>query len=82
MAVMTKITAKYQITLPHDVRRALNANIGDLLAFVQQPDGYYRIQRVPPSLTDALRFAGSRLPAGDFREIHRDFEEGWDDKAR
>jgi AbrB family looped-hinge helix DNA binding protein len=82
MSAMTKITAKYQVTLPREIRRSLNAKIGDLLAFVLQPDGSYRVQVVPPSLTDALRFAGSRLKAGDFREAHREFEEGWDDHAR
>ncbi len=82
MSVTTKITAKYQITLPLTVRRSLNAKIGDLLAFVQQPDGSYRVQAVPPRLTDALRLAGKRLQPGDFREVHREFEEGWDDQTR
>ena len=80
MSASTKITAKYQITLPREVRRALKAKVGDLLVFVQQPDGSYRIQAVPPRLTDALRLAGSRLSPGDFRRLHREFEEGWEDE--
>jgi AbrB family looped-hinge helix DNA binding protein len=78
MAASTKITAKYQVTLPREVRRALKAKVGDLLVFVQQSDGSYRIQAVPSRLTDALRLAGSRLSRGDFRRLHREFEEGWE----
>jgi hypothetical protein len=36
----------------------LKATVADLLVFVQQTDGSYRIQAVPPRLTDALRLAG------------------------
>lgn len=32
--------------------------VTDLLIFVQQTEGSYRIQAVPPRLTDALRVAG------------------------
>ena len=39
-------------------RHALKATVADLLVFVQQTDGSYRIQAVPPRLTDALRLAG------------------------
>ena len=80
MSASTKITAKFQITLPREVRRALKAKVGDLLVFVQQPDGSYRIQAVPPRLTDALRLAGSRLSPGDFRRLHNEFEQGWEDE--
>jgi AbrB family looped-hinge helix DNA binding protein len=80
MSASTKITAKYQITLPREVRRALKAKVGDLLVFVQQSDGSYRVQAVPPRLTDALRMAGSRLSPGDFRRLHSEFEEGWEDE--
>ncbi len=58
MSPVAKITAKYQITLPREVRRGLKVKVGDLLVFVQQTDGSYRIQSVPPRLTDALRLAG------------------------
>ena len=74
MSAATKITAKFQITLPREVRRALKAKVGDLLVFVQQADGSYRIQAVPPRLTDALRLAGSRLSPGHFLRVHREDE--------
>lgn len=80
MSAATKITAKFQITLPREVRRALKAKVGDLLVFVQQADGSYRIQAVPPRLTDALRLAGSRLSPGNFLRVHSEFEQGWEDE--
>ncbi|MBI2964438.1 MAG: AbrB/MazE/SpoVT family DNA-binding domain-containing protein [Deltaproteobacteria bacterium] len=78
MSSVTKITAKYQVTLPRAVRHALKARVGDLLVFVQQADGSFRVQAVPPRLTQALRLAGKRLARGDFRRVHREFEEGWE----
>lgn len=80
MSAATKITAKFQITLPREVRKALKAKVGDLLVFVQQADGSYRIQALPPRLTDALRLAGSRLSPGNFLRVHSEFEEGWEDE--
>ena len=82
MSATTKITAKYQVTLPKEVRRALKAKVGDLLVFVQQSDGSYQIQSIPPSLTEALQLAGEKLSPGDFRQIHNEFEEGWEDAER
>ena len=82
MSVVTKITAKYQITLPRAVRQALRAKVGDLLVFVPQADGSFRVQAVPPRLTEALRLAGQHLSPVDFQQVHNEFEEGWDDAAR
>ena len=78
MASVTKITAKYQATLPREVRQALNAKIGDLLVFVRQADGTFRVRSVPPRLTHALRLAGKDLSPDDFRRVHKEFEEGWE----
>lgn len=78
MSSVTKITAKYQVTLPLAVRQAMKARVGDLLVFVQQEDGSFRVQAVPPRLTLALRLAGKRLARGDFRRAHREFEESWE----
>jgi len=80
MSAATKINANFKVTLPREVRRALKAKVGDLLVFVQQADGSYRIQAVPPRLTDALRLAGSRLSPGNFLRVHSEFEEGWEDE--
>ena len=82
MSVATRITAKYQVTLPRAVRQALKAKVGDLLVFVQQPDGSFRVLAVSPRLTHALRAAGKQLSPEDFRRVHKEFEEGWDDGER
>ena len=82
MPAVTKITTKYQVTLPREVRQALQAKVGDLLVFVPQTDGSFRVQLVPPRLTDALRLAGQQLSPADFQQVHQEFEEGWDDAER
>jgi AbrB family looped-hinge helix DNA binding protein len=82
MSVTTKITAKYQVTLPREVRQALKAKVGDLLVFVAQSDGSFRVQAVPPRLTQALKLAGKHLSPADFRRVHQEFEEGWNDEER
>ena len=40
---MTEITARYQVTLPREVRDALEARVGDLLVSVRQADGSFRV---------------------------------------
>ena len=80
MPPVAKITAKYQITLPREVRRGLKVKVGDLLVFVQQTDGSYRVQTIPPGLVEALRLAGNHLAPQDFRRVHKEFEQGWEDE--
>jgi AbrB family looped-hinge helix DNA binding protein len=82
MTAVTKITAKYQVTLPRAVRHALNAQVGDLLVFMQQPDGTFRVQIVPPRLTEALKLAGKLLSSEDFRRVHNEFEGTWEDERQ
>lgn len=82
MSAVTKITAKYQVTLPREVRQALKARVGDLLVFVPQADGSFRIQALPSRLTHALRLAGRQLPPEDFRRVHREFEDSWENERR
>ncbi len=82
VSATTRITSKYQVTLPRQVRQALKAKVGDLLVFVEQSDGSFRIRAVPPRLTVALRLAGKDLPAQDFRRVHAEFERGWEDEGR
>lgn len=82
MLSVTKIASRYQVTLPRDVRKAMKARIGDLLVFVRQGDGSYRLQVVPHGMLSALRVAGKNLSPMDFRQVHREFEEGWADENR
>ncbi len=81
MSSAAKISAKYQVTLPREVRKALNVKVGDLLVFVPE-EGTFRMHAAPGSLTRALRLAGSRLSPNDFRRLHSEFEEGWEDDGR
>jgi AbrB family looped-hinge helix DNA binding protein len=81
MPAVTKITAKYQVTLPREVRDVLKAKVGDLLVFVRQADGSFRVRLVPPRLPQALKVAGRELSPADFRAVHREFEEGWGDEV-
>lgn len=39
MELTAKITSKGQITVPHQVRRALGVGVGDRLAFEKRADG-------------------------------------------
>ena len=82
MTSVTKISARFQVTLPRDVRKVMKARVGDLLVFVRQPDGAFRLQLVPPGTANALRLAGKHLSPSDFRQVHREFEEGWTDENR
>ena len=80
MNAITKISGKYQVTLPRAVRKKMKARVGDLLVFVQEADGTFRIRVVPAGLMQALRVAGQDLSPADFRTIHSEFEEGWEDE--
>lgn len=61
MAVTAKITSKGQITVPHQVRRALGVGAGDRLAFEQQEGGG---MRVVPIRTESrfMRYRGIGNP--------------------
>jgi AbrB family looped-hinge helix DNA binding protein len=43
MAMTAKITSKGQITVPHQVRRALGVGTGDRLAFEERAGGEMRV---------------------------------------
>jgi antitoxin PrlF len=48
MPAISKITAKGQTTIPHQVRTALNIGPGDLLAWEIDPDGRVAVRRIQP----------------------------------
>jgi AbrB family looped-hinge helix DNA binding protein len=76
-----RITSKYQVTIPQDVREDLGADVGDMLLFVKDGAATWRIRRIPRDPVEALRLAGQGLP-GTVAEVHREFEEGWQDEFR
>ena len=51
------VTSKHQITIPAKVRRSLNLQKGDRLAFETGSDGGYRIRKVADKKSD-----GAALP--------------------
>ena len=74
MSQTTRITGKYQVTLPKRVREELGAGVGDRLAFVRGEDGFWRILVVPKDPIAALRLAGRALAPADFAKLHREYE--------
>ncbi len=82
MSQTTRITAKYQVTLPKRVREELRAGVGDRLAFVKGEDGVWRILVVPKDPLVALRLAGKALAPADFRKLHAAYEQEGEDSHR
>ena len=82
MRYTTRITGKYQITLPKRVREELRAGVGDRLAFVQGDDGVWRILVVPKDPIATLRLAGKALPPADFARLHQAYEREGEDAHR
>lgn len=44
----TKITSKYQMTLPKEVRTALNIHVGDIIVFEVLDDGSVVLKKAAP----------------------------------
>ena len=55
MTALAKITSKGQTTIPQEVRKALGAGPGDLLAWDLAPDGKVTVRRVRPLDLDYLK---------------------------
>ena len=82
MSGTTRITAKFQVTLPKEVREQIGAKVGDRLAFVKGEDGSWRVLVIPKDPMKALRLAGNALTAGDFVELHERYEREAADEER
>ena len=55
MTAIGKLTAKGQTTVPVQIREAIHAKPGDLLAWDVGPDGVVRVRRVLPIDLEYLR---------------------------
>lgn len=75
MGYNAKVTSKGQITLPAEMRKALNLHEGDRVTFAQAEDGRFYVEAKTDSL-GALRgiVKGAKAAAGDI--------EGWIEEAR
>ena len=77
----TTVTSKGQVTIPGELRRALNIKPKDKVAF-ELVNGEIRL-RPAKSVVDATY--GAVTPTSrpeDFRKLRRDFEEGMAEDAR
>ncbi len=77
----TTVTSKGQVTIPGELRRALNIKPKDKVAF-ELVDGEIRL-RPAKSVVEATY--GAVTPTSrpeDFRKLRRDFEEGMAEDAR
>lgn len=73
MTAIAKITAKGQTTIPREIRAALNAKAGDLLAWEVTPGGRVEVRRVQPMDVEYLRALESTLSEwAEDEEAYRD----------
>ncbi|MCW5724766.1 MAG: AbrB/MazE/SpoVT family DNA-binding domain-containing protein [Maricaulaceae bacterium] len=66
MGYNAKITSKGQITLPSEMRKALNLHAGDRIVFARGADGRYYVEAKTASLADLRGVVkGVKVKAGD-----------------
>lgn len=82
MTVSSKLTSKFQLTLPKEVREALGAGAGYRIVFTPIDGTTWKVQAIPEKLTDALKLAKAQLKPADFRDLHADFEDSEVDDHR
>jgi len=71
---MTKLSSKFQITLPKRVREDLQAKEGDRIVFIKDKDKWVLI-KLPRDTVDALRYLGRHAKLkGTARDVHREME--------
>lgn len=58
---VSKLTAKYQVTIPADVRKALGLAAGDRVAFTVDEEGRAVLRKVTEADWEWARFVGSQL---------------------
>ncbi len=75
MGYNAKVTSKGQITLPAEMRKALNLNEGDRITFAQGADGRFYLEAKTASLADLRGIVkGVKTGPGDI--------ESWIEEAR
>lgn len=71
---ITKLSSKFQITLPKRVREDLEAREGDRIVFVKDKDKWALV-KLPSDTVDALRYLGKKAKLrGTAKEVHREME--------
>lgn len=74
---VTRLSSKFQITLPKRVREDLEAREGDRIVFIKDIDKWVLV-RLPSNPVKALKHLGQKANLmGTAREVHREME-GWE----
>ncbi len=80
VVAQAKLTRKYQITIPAEVRRELNLNAGDVV-YLAVENGQVILRGLFNSWTESYRGLGAELwcQAGGWQAIERE-REAWDEE--
>nr|MDO8098758.1 AbrB/MazE/SpoVT family DNA-binding domain-containing protein [Candidatus Njordarchaeota archaeon] len=75
----TKLSSKFQLTLPRTVRVDLQAKEGDRILFVKKGDSWV-VLRLPNDPVEALKYLGRKAKLkGTAKEVHGEMET-WEEK--
>ncbi len=71
----SKLSSKFQLTLPKPVRDDLGVQEGDRILFERDEKGKWTILRTPSDPVEALQYLGKRAGlTGTPEEVHREME--------
>lgn len=71
---LTRLSSKFQITLPKRVREDLKAGEGDRIVFVKEGEKWVLV-RLPSDSIEALKYLGKKAALkGTTKEVHREME--------
>jgi len=74
MIETTKLSSKYQITIPKRIRKDLKAEVGDRIIFVKIGEKW-TVTKVPRDPAEALMHLGRKTRlTGTAREVHKEME--------
>ena len=76
---LVKVTKKYQITIPKDIRIKLNISIGDLLK-IKLVDNYIVIEPVKPIIKDPVKYLSNLTSKPTNIDAVKLVEESWNEK--
>jgi len=70
-----KLSSKFQITLPKEVREDMRVSEGDRIIFIKR-DGKWIVTSVPSDPVEALKYLGRKAGLkGSAKEVHKEMEE-------
>jgi len=75
---VVKVTRKYQITIPKDIREKLRISVGDLLR-IKLVDNYIVIEPVKPIIKDPVEYLSSLTSKPTNIDAVKLVEESWDE---